>query len=116
MDNKRVHFADTYTPSSLSLRLKLGPKEKPTMVLKISIHFENGKLPRIKVKTKKADESRPRSRRQRSREQAGETLPEETQKGGEEGGKAKAGAKDRLARDAEEVRKRARAKRRRYGF
>jgi hypothetical protein len=53
MDRRRVRFADDYAPSSLSLRIKLGPKDNPKMVLKISIYFENGKLPRIKVRTKK---------------------------------------------------------------
>jgi hypothetical protein len=58
MDRRRVHFADDYAPSSLSLRMKLGPKDNPRMVLKISIYFENGKLPRIKVRTKKPREER----------------------------------------------------------
>lgn len=58
MDRRRVHFADDYAPSSLSLRLKLGPKEHPAMVLKIIIEFEMGKLPRIRVRTKKPREER----------------------------------------------------------
>ncbi|TKA26477.1 hypothetical protein B0A50_05314 [Salinomyces thailandicus] len=57
---RRVRFADDYAPSVLSLRLKLGPRQRPTMVLKISIYFEHGRLPRVKVKTKK-----PRERRRR---------------------------------------------------
>lgn len=55
-----MRFADDYAPSVLSLRLKLGPRQRPTMVLKISIYFEHGRLPRVKVKTKK-----PRERRRR---------------------------------------------------
>lgn len=65
-DPKRhVHFADDFAPSSLSLRLKLGPRNKPTMVLKISVYFEHGKLPRIKVRTRKPKERERERRRQR---------------------------------------------------
>lgn len=67
--SRRVHFTDTYSPSSLSLRLKLGPKEQPTMILRISVYFEAGKLPKIKVKTRKAKEKdRGRERRRRRRD------------------------------------------------
>jgi hypothetical protein len=60
MDRRRVSFADDYAPSSLSLRIKLGPKDNPKMVLKISIYFENGRLPRIKIRTKKPQDERRR--------------------------------------------------------
>ncbi|GAB1731373.1 hypothetical protein NU195Hw_Modified_308t1 [Hortaea werneckii] len=59
-NGRRVHFIDDHTPSSLSLRLKFGPRHRPSMVLKISVYFEPGKMPRVKVRTKK-----PRDRRQR---------------------------------------------------
>jgi hypothetical protein len=98
MNHRQVHFADNYSPSSLSLRLKLGPKDKPTMVLKISIHFENGKLPRIRVQTKKPEDTTLR-RRRRSREKA----QDEFRNDGERGTRT---PMDRLQRDAEMVRKR----------
>lgn len=69
---RHVHFPDSYAPSSLSLRLKLGPREKPTMILRISVYFEAGKLPKIKVRTRKArDKDRGRHKRTRlAREEA----------------------------------------------
>ena len=98
MDHRRVHFADDYSPSSLSLRLKLGPKDKPTMVLKISIHFENGKLPRIRVRTRKPEDSTQR-RRRKSRGKAQDEL-------GNDGERGTRTPMDRLQRDAEMARKR----------
>ncbi|KXS95608.1 hypothetical protein AC578_10393 [Pseudocercospora eumusae] len=60
-DPRHVHFADDdLTPSALTLRIKLGPNTRPTAVIKISIYFEAGLLPRIRVKTK-----RPKDRRRR---------------------------------------------------
>jgi hypothetical protein len=72
---KRVHFSpspspssvdsdqDAFRPSDLTLRLTLGPSERPTMVLKIMMFFERGRLPRIRVKTKKPRERAGRRRR-----------------------------------------------------
>jgi len=57
---RHVHFSDTYHPSSLSLRLTLGPRDNPTMVVRISIHFESGRMPRIKIRTKKPKEKKGR--------------------------------------------------------
>lgn len=62
-DSRHVHFQDSYTPSALSLRLKLGPRDRPTMILKISVYFEPGRMPRVKVKTSKPRERRRRRRR-----------------------------------------------------
>ncbi|KAF2721912.1 hypothetical protein K431DRAFT_303001 [Polychaeton citri CBS 116435] len=56
-NSKSLRFSDTYSPSSLQLRLKLGPSESPSMILKISITFEPGRLPRVRIRTK-----RPRGR------------------------------------------------------
>lgn len=62
---KRVHFPDTFTPSSFTMRIKLGPPHNPTSVIKISIEFEPGRFPRIKFRTKKPGEERRRRRRRR---------------------------------------------------
>lgn len=59
-NRKHVHFADEFTPSALTLRLKLGPRDRPTVVVKITVDFEAGRLPRIRVKTKKPKEKRRR--------------------------------------------------------
>ncbi|KAM0719740.1 hypothetical protein Q7P37_003873 [Cladosporium fusiforme] len=61
--NRHVHFPDTFTPSSFSMRIKLGPRDSPSNVIKISISFEPGRFPRIKVRTKRPGESRRRRRR-----------------------------------------------------
>jgi hypothetical protein len=65
---RRVHFPDTYHPSSLSLRLTLGPKDNPTMVVRISVYFEYGRMPRIKIRTKKPSEKSKKRRRSKERE------------------------------------------------
>jgi len=67
-NRRHVHFAaadtdDPFVPSSLSLHLKLGPAHRPTVVLKISVYFEHGRLPRIKVRTSKPREEGRRRRR-----------------------------------------------------
>ncbi|KAK4546782.1 hypothetical protein LTR36_001514 [Oleoguttula mirabilis] len=64
---RHVHFAEDFAPSALSLRLKFGPRARPTMVLKISIYFEHGKLPRIRVKTKRPGEGNEGDGRRRRR-------------------------------------------------
>src|ERR1700712_5752080 len=61
--NKHVHFPDSFTPSSFSIRIKLGPSHSPSSVIKISVEFEPGRMPRVYVRTKKASESRRRRRR-----------------------------------------------------
>ncbi|KAF2765412.1 hypothetical protein EJ03DRAFT_208563 [Teratosphaeria nubilosa] len=67
---RRVHFPDGFTPhedpfqpSSLELRLNLGPPGRVSLVVKIEVIFENGRLPKIKVRTKK-----PRAARRREAE------------------------------------------------
>lgn len=45
--------ADLFAPSGLSLRLKLGPAGNPTLIIKISISFSKGRLPRIRVRSRK---------------------------------------------------------------
>jgi len=64
---RRVHFVDDFTPSSLSLNLKLGPASRPTVVLKISVYFQHGRLPRIKVRTRKTRDGRKRREWERER-------------------------------------------------
>ena len=68
--HRHVHFAEEFAPSSLSLRLTLGPRERPTMHIRISVSFEHGRLPRIKVRTRKPseEEQRGRGRKRRRRE------------------------------------------------
>lgn len=65
--DRHVHFPDTFTPSSFSMRIKLGPRENPSSVIKISIHFEPGRFPRVKFRTKRAGESGGSGRRRRRR-------------------------------------------------
>ncbi|KAM3418322.1 hypothetical protein BST61_g4321 [Cercospora zeina] len=66
--NKHVHFSnDTdYNPSSLSLKIKLGPRSAPTSEIKISVSFEQGKLPRVKVKTRNNPKQQPHRKRKRT--------------------------------------------------
>lgn len=72
---KHVRFADDYRPSALQLKIKLGSRERPCQV-KISVYFEQGKLPRIKVKTKMPKEhTHKRSRRSYVDEQDGSARP-----------------------------------------
>ncbi|PIB02330.1 hypothetical protein CB0940_00272 [Cercospora beticola] len=60
---KHVHFDTDYRPSALSLKIKLGPRSNPTSEIKISVYFEEGKLPRVKVKTKRPKEQPHRKRK-----------------------------------------------------
>jgi hypothetical protein len=62
---KHVHFDDNtdYRPSALQLKIKLGPRSNPTSEIKISVYFEEGKLPRVKVKTKRPKEQPHRKRK-----------------------------------------------------
>lgn len=60
---KHVRFEDDYRPSALQLKIKLGPRDRPTCEVKISVYFEEGRLPRIKVKTKKPRENTHKRRR-----------------------------------------------------
>jgi hypothetical protein len=65
--NRHVHFPDSFSPSSFSIRIKLGPREHPSSVIKISIEFEPGRFPRVRVRTKGAGgEERESGRRRRS--------------------------------------------------
>lgn len=61
--SRKVRFEDDYRPSALQLKISLGPKDRPTCEVKISVHFEEGRLPRIKVKTKRPREHTHRKRR-----------------------------------------------------
>jgi len=65
--NKHVHFPDSFSPSSFSIRIKLGPRDYPSSIVKISIEFEPGRFPRIKVRSKKLGEPSLSSRRRRRR-------------------------------------------------
>ena len=65
--NKHVHFPDSFTPSSFSMHIKLGPRENPSSIIKISIRFEPGRFPKIKFRTKKPHEEAHRRRRRRRR-------------------------------------------------
>lgn len=60
---KHVRFEEDYRPSAFQLKIKLGPRDRPTAEVKISVYFEKGSLPRIKVKTKKPREHTHRRRR-----------------------------------------------------
>nr|POE80917.1 hypothetical protein CFP56_56990 [Quercus suber] len=48
---------DDYILSSFTMRLKFGPSESPTLIIKISLTFERGMLPKVKVRSR-----RPRQR------------------------------------------------------
>lgn len=62
---RRVHFPDTFSPSSFSIRIYLGPRDNPSSVIKISVEFEPGRFPRVTVRSKKPDDERRRRRRRR---------------------------------------------------
>jgi hypothetical protein len=65
--NKHVHFPDSFSPSEFSIRIKLGPRDHPSSVIKISIEFEPGRFPRVRVRTKGAGGEESSSRRRRRR-------------------------------------------------
>nr|POF11611.1 dynactin subunit 5 [Quercus suber] len=44
---------DDFGLSSLTLRLKFGPSGSPKLVIKISMRFERGKLPQVKVRSRR---------------------------------------------------------------
>lgn len=64
-NNRHVHFPDSFSPSSFSMKIKLGPRDHPTSVITISIRFEPGRFPRIKFRTKKPRDGHHRRRRRR---------------------------------------------------
>jgi len=63
--NRHVHFPDSFSPSSFSIRIKLGPRDHPSSIIKISIEFEPGHFPRVRVRTKGAGGEESGSRRRR---------------------------------------------------
>ena len=65
---KHVHFRDDFAPSVVSLRFTLGPKERPNAVIKISVVFEQGRLPSIQVQIRRRKERR-RPRREEDRKE-----------------------------------------------
>lgn len=65
--NRHVHFPDSFSPSEFSIRIKLGPREHPSSIIKISIEFEPGRFPRVRVRTKGAGGEESSSRRRRRR-------------------------------------------------
>ena len=54
--NKHVHFPDSFSPSSFTIRIQLGPRENPSSIVKISVEFEPGRFPRVKVRSRKVGE------------------------------------------------------------
>jgi hypothetical protein len=65
--NRHVHFPDSFSPSEFSIRIKLGPRDHPSSIIKISIEFEPGRFPRVRVRTKGAGGEESSSRRRRRR-------------------------------------------------
>ena len=74
---RNAAWSDLYRPSVLKLRLKLGPEQRPSMVLEIAVYFAKGQLPHIKVRAKWSPDrgdgdGERRDRRRRRRRRAAE--------------------------------------------
>lgn len=59
---KSVHFADDYSPSSIKAKIVCGPKENPTLVIRVKLTFQTGKRPTLKVKFDRPREKSPEQR------------------------------------------------------
>ena len=57
---RHVHFQDDFSPSAFQLKMVLGPHGRPTLIIKIMIDFEPGRMPKIRVRTKRPREKHAR--------------------------------------------------------